>query len=125
MPSRVLIVDDYPRAAEILSRWLVRQGREVRTACDGLQALEAAEEFLPDLMLVDLMLPNLNGYDLAQKIRQQPWGKTVILIALSGWFGPGDLERGREAGFNNFLLKPFGREELSTVLAEYFPNGQN
>jgi CheY-like chemotaxis protein len=124
MPGRVLIVDDYPKAAEVLGRWLQRSGREIRTACDGIQAFETAEQFLPDVMLVDIKLPRLDGYEVAERIRQQPWGKHTVLIALTGWISDEDRARAREAGFTAVLLKPFDRAELSAMIAECFRPGR-
>jgi CheY-like chemotaxis protein len=120
MPERVLIVDDYPKAAEAVG-WLLKQtGSEVRRASDGLEALEIAEQFIPDVMLVDINLPKLNGYEVAERIRQRAWGKRTIMIAFTGWIAQEERARAREAGFDAVLLKPFSRAELSAVMAECF-----
>jgi CheY-like chemotaxis protein len=98
--------------------------REVKTAVDGLQALQTAEEFLPDLILLDIHIPKISGFEVAQKIRQQPWGAGIVLIALSGWISPDDRQRIQESGFNALLLKPLNYEELSRLLVEFFPTNR-
>jgi CheY-like chemotaxis protein len=126
MPGRILIVDDYRNTAEIIGRWVQRSDkqREVKTAVDGLQALQTAEEFLPDLILLDIHIPKISGFEVAQKIRQQPWGAGIVLIALSGWISPDDRQRIQESGFNALLLKPLNYEELSRLLVEFFPTNR-
>jgi CheY-like chemotaxis protein len=123
MPGRILIVDDYRNTAEIIGRWVQRSDkqREVKTAVDGLQALRTAEEFLPDLILLDIHIPKLSGFEVAEKIRQQPWGAGIVLVGLSGWISPDERRRIQESGFNALLLKPLNYEELSRLLGELFP----
>ena len=82
------------------------------TADDGVEALRVAQAFAPDVVLLDLGMPRLNGYETAGTIRQQPWGQHVGLIAITGWGQPKDRQRTLEAGFNAHLVKPVDRSEL-------------
>ena len=103
---RVLVVDDNADAAESLALFLRIAGHVVSTAFDGEQALETAEQFRPDIALVDLGLPQLNGYEVCHRIRQTDWGKSVMLIAQTGWGRDEDKKLSREAGFDGHLVKP-------------------
>jgi signal transduction histidine kinase/ActR/RegA family two-component response regulator len=115
---RILIADDYPGAAETLARWLRRFGHEVQTAVDGLQAFETAQTTRPEVVLLDLGMPNLNGYDVARQIRAQPWSKRMVLIALTGWAREEDRRRTREAGFDAHLAKPLSYPDLICLLKD-------
>jgi CheY-like chemotaxis protein len=117
------VVDDYPNAAESLAKWLRRFGNEVEVAFDGLEAIEAAQQFRPDVMLLDIGMPKLNGYETARRIRQQPWGKHMVLVALTGWGQEEDRKRTREAGFDLHLVKPVDHSQLAAFLAKT-PCGQ-
>jgi CheY-like chemotaxis protein/two-component sensor histidine kinase len=120
VPSRrILVADDYPGAAESLARWLRRFGHEVRTAVDGLQAVEVAKIMRPEVMLLDIGMPKLNGYDAAREIRAQPWGKQMVLIALTGWAREEDRQRTREAGFDGHLAKPLSYPLLASSLRDF------
>jgi len=116
-PSRrILVADDFPQSAEILARLLRQDGHEVQIAQDGIEAVETAAEFRPDVAVLDLAMPKLNGYEAARLIREQPWGKRVYLIALSGWGHHMDRQRSKEAGFDEHLTKPAKYETLAEVL---------
>jgi CheY-like chemotaxis protein len=119
MPRRILIVDDYPNAAESLARWLRRMGNEVEIALDGLQAVEAAERLRPEIVLLDIGLPKLNGYEVAKKIRSQSWGREMVLVALTGWGQEEDRHRTSVAGFDVHLVKPVDHVQLATVLGAF------
>jgi CheY-like chemotaxis protein len=95
---RILVADDFPQSAETLARLLEKDGNEVQIAKDGVAAVEAAAEFLPDIILMDLAMPRLDGYQAAHRIRQQPWGKPMILIALTGWGQQQDRRHARLPG---------------------------
>jgi CheY-like chemotaxis protein len=114
--SRVLVVDDNRDSAESLAMLLQLNGYEVRMAHDGLEAVAAAASFHPEIILMDIGMPGLNGYDTATRIRQQPRGSDILLIALTGWGQAEDRRRTREAGFNAHLLKPVEEETLMRVL---------
>jgi PAS domain S-box-containing protein len=118
---RVLVVDDNRDAAESLAVMLDLMGNETRTAHDGLEALEAAPGFRPDVIVLDIGMPRLNGYDTARRIRQQPWGRGVVLVALTGWGQDDDRKKSREAGFDRHLTKPVDPAQLERVLAEAHP----
>ena len=113
---RVLVVDDNQDAADSLAFLVKLQGHEVRTAYDGLEAVTAAEAFSPSLVLLDIGLPNLNGYEAARRIRQQPGGKAMRLVALTGWGQEEDKRRSREAGFDLHVTKPLEPALLERLL---------
>src|SRR5262249_1937510 len=95
---RILVVDDNEDSADSLGRLLRLKGNDIRTAHDGIEALEAAKAFRPDLVLLDIGLPKLNGYEVARRIRQHPWGRDMVLVALTGWGQDEDRRRSQEAG---------------------------
>jgi len=114
---RILVVDDNNDSAETLGTLLKLKGNYIRTAHDGLEAVQAADAFHPELVLLDIGLPKLNGYEVAQHIRRQPWGRDVILVALTGWGQEQDRRRSQEAGFNLHVVKPIDFEDLEQLLA--------
>lgn len=116
---RILVVDDYPNAAEGLARWLRRMGNDVRTALDGIEGIQLAEEFRPEIVLLDLGMPKLGGYETAERIRSQPWGERMMLVALTGWAQEEEQQSLRKAGFNAHLVKPVDRKALAALLAKY------
>lgn len=113
---RVLVVDDNHDVADSLSTLLGLMNKEVRTAYDGLEAVEAAAAFRPHIIFLDIGMPRLNGYDTARRIRQQPWGGDIKLIALTGWGQQEDRQRSREAGFDLHLVKPLDPAVLSSLM---------
>lgn len=113
---RILVVDDNKDSATSLSMMLNFLGHDTRTANDGLSGLEVAETFRPDVCLMDIGMPNLNGFDMAQRLRAKPWAKDVLLIALSGWGQDQDKERSSQAGFDMHLVKPIDPATLMAVL---------
>jgi two-component system, sensor histidine kinase len=115
--QRILIVDDNEDGAETLSRLLRTMGNDVRTAADGLAAVAVAAEFRPHAALLDIGLPRLNGYDAARRIREQSWGRNMLLIAMTGWGQEADRQRSREAGFDHHLVKPVDLDALERLLA--------
>ena len=117
-PSRILVVDDNADAADALAFMLRAAGHVVNTANDGVEALSISPEFRPDIVLLDLGMPKLNGYATAHRIREQPWGQNVLLVALTGWGQPRDRDRTTRAGFNAHLVKPVGVDELFGTLAQ-------
>jgi PAS domain S-box-containing protein len=115
---RILIVDDNRDGADSLAMMLRSMGNEPRTAYDGQQALDEAEEFRPDVVLLDIGLPKLNGYEACRRIRERPWGKSVVLIALTGWGQDEDRRRSRESGFDHHMVKPVDPLDLMKLLAD-------
>jgi PAS domain S-box-containing protein len=113
---RILVVDDNRDSAISLGMMLELMGSEVRTAHDGFEALQAAEVFRPDVALLDIGLPGLNGYEVARRIRAQPWGRDVVLLALTGWGQEEDKRRSKEAGFNFHMVKPVEPADLEKLL---------
>lgn len=116
-PLRVLVVDDNADVTASLRRLLGRLGYDVRTAADGFAGLAIAEEFRPDVALLDVGMPKMSGYDLAQRIRQAPWGATMVLVAVTGWGQSEDKRRARDAGFDHHLVKPEAANDLVKLLA--------
>jgi len=116
-PLRILIADDHVISNESLARVLQLMGHEIRSAYDGEEAFAAAKQFEPRVALLDIGMPKLNGYDLCRRIREQPWGKSMILVALTGWGGERDRQKGLEAGFNGHLTKPVPPELLEKLIA--------
>jgi PAS domain S-box-containing protein len=117
-PTRVLVVDDNPDAVESLAMMLRLMKHEVAIAHDGLEALETGAAFRPDVALLDIGMPRLNGYDTARRVRELEWGRTVVLIALTGWGQEDDKRRAREAGFDLHMTKPVDPHALQRVLAD-------
>jgi CheY-like chemotaxis protein/two-component sensor histidine kinase len=114
---RILIVDDNQDSADSLAMLLTIMGNEVGTAYDGEQAVEAAEAIRPDVVLLDIGMPKLNGYDACRRIREQPWGQGMFLIALTGWGQEEDRRRTEAAGFNRHMVKPVDPDVLLKLLA--------
>jgi PAS domain S-box-containing protein len=114
---RILIVDDNEDGATSLAMLLNLGGHETFIAHDGGEALEAFERIHPEVALLDIGLPVFNGYEVARKIREQPSGKDVLLIAVTGWGQENDRSRSREAGFDAHLVKPVDHAELMKILS--------
>jgi CheY-like chemotaxis protein len=114
---RILIVDDNTDAADTLCTLLKSLGeQEVYTVSSGIQALETAPRLQPDIVLLDLMMPELDGYEVARRIRKQPWGQNLLLIALSGWGHEEHRRKTQEAGFDRHVTKPADLATLHAVL---------
>lgn len=116
-PWRVLLVDDVQDAADSLATMLTLMGHETRTAYDGRAAVEAAEEFRPDLMVLDIGLPVFDGFEVARRVRQQPWGRDAVLVALTGWAQDGARRHGLAAGFDHYWTKPIEPQAIEALLA--------
>jgi CheY-like chemotaxis protein len=118
----MLVVDDNVDSAESLTMLLQVSGHETHTAHDGLEAVAAAERYRPEVVLLDIGLPSLNGYDAARRIREQPWGKDMVLIALTGWGQEADRRKSKDAGFDQHMVKPVDLDALMRLLAS-LPGG--
>jgi CheY-like chemotaxis protein len=114
---RVLVVDDNEDAAESLAALLRLFGHEVDVAFDGEQALTLAPEVRPDLVLLDLGMPRMDGHEVARRMRAAPWGGRMKIIALSGFGDDADRERSLEAGCDDHLVKPVSPIDLELALA--------
>jgi DNA-binding response OmpR family regulator len=112
-----LIVDDNRDAADSLVMLLRIMGNDTRTAYDGQEGVQVAGEFRPDVILLDIGLPKLNGYEACRRIREQAWGKQAVLIAVTGWGQEEDRRRSREAGFDQHMVKPVDPQDLLKLLA--------
>jgi DNA-binding response OmpR family regulator len=116
MNHRILVVDDNRDNAESLARLLQLMGHETAIAYDGLSAVDSVDAFRPEIVLLDVGLPGLDGYEVARRIRAQSWGKDMTLIAVTGWGQAEDRRRSREAGFDHHMVKPVDFGELGKVL---------
>jgi PAS domain S-box-containing protein len=113
---RILVVDDSHDSRDSLSRLLRKLGHHVEAAADGEQAVELAGRMLPNVILMDMGMPKLNGYDATQRIRQSAWGKDMQIVALTGWGQPQDVQRCLAAGCNAHLVKPVDFKKLERLL---------
>ena len=114
---KILVVDDNHDSALSLAMMLSIMGHDTRTAHDGESAVSTAETFLPDVILLDIGLPKLNGYEVAQRIRETSWGASMYLIAVTGWGQDEDRQRSSEVGLNLHMVKPVEPSALEKVLA--------
>jgi signal transduction histidine kinase len=121
---RVLVVDDAADCRDSLALMLEMEGSEVRTAHDGLDALDVAAGFEPSIVLMDIRMPKMDGYEAAKRLRAGPGGGGLILVALTGWGQPEHLEKSRLAGFDAHLTKPVEAEKLLQLLASLGPRTQ-
>jgi PAS domain S-box-containing protein len=113
---RVLIADDARDSADSLAVILAMKGHETHTAYDGEEAMTAAARLRPDVVILDIRMPKRNGFEACRWIREQSWGKTMLLIALSGWGTEDDRRRTEEAGFDRHLVKPVAPEVLFALI---------
>jgi CheY-like chemotaxis protein len=111
-------VDDNRDSAESTAIMLRLLGNEVITAHDGIEAVAAAEKFRPRVILMDVGMPRLNGYEATSRIREQPWGREAIIVALTGWGQEGDRALSKAAGCDSHLVKPVKLSDLERLLEE-------
>lgn len=119
---RVLIVDDNADAAESLGVLLSMYGHDTRVAHDGEAALEAASHFHPDIVFLDIGMPNLDGHETARRLRAQPGNESMVIVALTGWGQAEDRRRSKEAGFDHHLVKPADPAMVSKLIASLVPS---
>lgn len=115
---RILVVDDNRDAAMSLAMLLKIGGHDTQVAHDGVDAVAKAADFKPDMVLLDIGLPKMNGYDACRAIREQPWHKDIVIVALTGWGQEEDRRKSSEAGFNGHLVKPVDHAMLMKLLSE-------
>ena len=118
LTGRIMVVDDLNDAAASLALVCELYGAQARVARDGLEALQVGASFLPDVVLMDISMPHMDGYEAARRLRAEAWGRKVVLIALTGWGRQGDIEAARQAGFDGHLLKPVGAEALIELIRQ-------
>ena len=116
---RILISDDNHDAADSMGMLLRAAGHDVEVVYNGLDALQVARRLQPEVMVLDIGMPGMNGYDLARAMRREPWSARTVIIALTGWGQDGDRQRSRGAGIDRHLVKPVERNVLEdAVLGE-------
>jgi CheY-like chemotaxis protein len=118
---RILVVDDDWDEAQTLGMMFDATGNSARIAHDGLEAIAAAAEFRPDLILMDIAMPGIDGCEAARRIRAKPWGKGVIIAALTGWIRDDVREWAKDAGFDHYFVKPVDFAVLLELLADHGP----
>jgi len=114
---RILVVDDSRDSAESMALLLELEGHETFTAHDGPEAVARAAELAPDILLLDIGLPGLSGYEVCRQVRAQPRGAAMVIVALSGWGQAADKQKALNAGFDDHLTKPVEHEALTRTLA--------
>ncbi len=117
VPHRILIADDNADSAESMGMLLRLMGNDVRIASDGLEAVEQAAAFQPDIVLMDIGMPRLDGYEAARRIRNQPWSRDTLLVAVTGWGPSDDDEEATAAGFDRHFTKPLDPAELRRLVS--------
>ena len=115
-PRRIVVADDNEDSAQSCAMLLSLSGHEVRSAHDGEQALVAVRDFRPDVAFLDIGMPRLSGYEVAEAVRAEPWGQDVKLIAVTGWGQADDKVRARSAGFDQHLVKPIDPSDVDRLL---------
>jgi CheY-like chemotaxis protein/two-component sensor histidine kinase len=120
---RILVVDDNRDSARTLARLLEIIGHEARTAHDGGEAVATAEAYHPEVILLDIGLPIMNGYEVARTIRRQPWGTDIVIVALTGWGQVEDRQRSKEVGIDHHLVKPVEPQVLQDFLSRMAQSG--
>ena len=113
---RILIVDDNVDSADSLAMLLEITGNQTYLAHDGVEAIESIEKYRPEVVLLDIGLPKLDGHEVCRRVREQPWGKDIRIIALTGWGQDDDRRKSEEAGFNGHLVKPVDYDKLLALL---------
>ncbi len=121
--AKILIVDDEPNIVLAIEFLLQRQGYRTEKAYDGLQALEMVADFQPDIVILDVMMPGLNGFEVGQKIRQMPRLENTKIIFLTAKGTQRDKQMGYENGAEAYMIKPFDNEELVTTVHEMMAYG--
>ncbi|HEY3653633.1 MAG TPA: response regulator [Steroidobacteraceae bacterium] len=121
---RVLVVDDNRDAADSLAMLLGLWGCDVCKAYDGLQAIETAQRFLPEAILLDIGMPDIDGHEICRRIRHEGWAKGIFIIALTGWGQEADRQRTKETGFDAHLVKPIQSDSVAEMLANLMGSGE-
>lgn len=110
--ARILIADDNPQGVELLEAYLIDGEYELRTAADGEETLESVRQWRPDLILLDIMMPKLSGFEVCKRLRADPATRDTAVLMVTALDQPSDIDRAVEAGTNDFLTKPINKNEL-------------
>lgn len=116
VPARVLVADDNADITTTIAMLLELEGYHVKVAITGAETLAIAEEFSPHVILLDIKMPGMDGYEICQRIKSYAWGASICVIAQSGLSSSGDRERALGAGFSAYLAKPYSPDELHTTI---------
>ncbi|KXU83639.1 hypothetical protein CI15_24045 [Paraburkholderia monticola] len=119
-PQKILVVDDNADAGESMAMVLKLDGHDVRVVCNGSDALRCAEDFRPGVVLLDIGLPDMDGYEIARRLHAMPDLADTLLIAVSGYAGEEHRERAKRAGFDHYLVKPVGRSSLNQLISSSY-----
>lgn len=117
-PRRILVVDDDPDVTDLTCELLTRMGHVAQGAYDGAGGLAAVDSFQPDVVLLDLALPEMSGFEVLDRLRHRPAGGDRLVVAITGYAQPQDLQRARDAGFDHYLVKPVRLESLRALVGE-------
>ena len=115
---RILVVEDDPESLEMMGALLTLWGHQPRLVADGPAGLDAAADEMPDVVLLDLGLPGIDGFEVARRLRRRPDGKEVLIVAVTAFRGEEHRRQAQEAGFDKYLMKPVDIETLRMVLAQ-------
>lgn len=119
MAYKILVVDDEPSIVRLMEFILARQGHEMLVAVNGEEALQAVQTHQPDLVLLDIMMPRIDGYEVARTLRADPQTANMPIIMLSAKAQEEDIQKGIDVGVNEYITKPFSPEQLVHVVTEY------
>lgn len=123
MPYNILVVDDNDMNLTLLSKILELEGYQVTTALNGMEAIRLAEQQMPDLAILDVMMPDMNGYELCRKMRQLPFDKKIPIVMLTAMSGDKDRQEALEAGANDVWNKPFDMDLFKRRIGELIKKG--
>lgn len=124
-PPRVLIADDMPDTVELFEIYLADTGYELRSAADGEQTLRLVQEWKPDLVLLDIMMPKISGFEVCKRLRANPATRDTAVLMLTALDQPSDIDRAVEAGTDDFLTKPINKNELLLRVRAVLRSRQN
>lgn len=116
VPRKIMVVDDNFDTAQSMAALISLEGHEVQTAYNGKDALQLAQAFRPEVMLIDLCMPGVDGYQVAQRLKDHPWSRQITLVALTGWGQPEDRLHAQTLGFTHYLVKPVAPEEVHALI---------
>ncbi len=111
-PAKILIADDNPQGVELLEAYLSELDSEIRTAYDGEETLQIIADWRPDLVLLDIMMPRISGFEVCKRLRASPESRDIAVLMVTALDQPSDIERAVEVGTNDFLTKPINKLEL-------------